>query len=332
MNAAGQEAAIRTRWRSGAGYFVLHSSGSTGAPAAYSLPRRLLEWSAKQTAAALEVQPSDSMYCCLPLDRAGGFMQVIRSEQWNIPLLVVEPNGHPMRNLDETHPFSITSLSNSQLASSLLSDEEAARLRRFRAVLVGGEALSPATEQEAMQQGIRLWHTYGMTETASHIALRRAGTEHFIPFDGVALHSDPEDGHLVIDIPGILETVLHTRDRAVIDEDGNFSISGRLDEIINSGGIKIQAEAVERLLEESGSLRGRSFVITSKAHPIWGRAVVLVVEGAPLPLKLQTLKGIIAPHIAYGYPKEIIYMEFLPRTETGKIRRAAIRMLVENKH
>lgn len=332
MDCLAQEAAIRARWQSGAETFVLLSSGSTGAPAAYPLWRRLLTWSAKQTGKALDIQPQDRIFCCLPLDKVGGFMQVIRSEEWNIPLRVCSPQTHPMQQLEDTHPFSITSLTNSQLTASLGVPEELKRLKCFRVVLVGGEALAERTEHAAMQAGIQVWHTYGMTETGSHIALRRAGTEHFIPFIGVRLRCAEDDGHLIISIPGILETELHTRDKATIYPDGSFSINGRTDETIISGGIKIQPETVEILLHNSGLLAGRNFAISSKEDSQWGNVVVLVIEGNPGPLTTETLKSLIAPVIPYGFPKEIIYAEALPRTETGKIRRAALRELLRNKH
>lgn len=332
MDSARQASAIRESWQSGTETFVLHSSGSTGAPVAYPLPRRLLIWSAQQTAAALKVQPQDRIYCCLPLNKVGGLMQVIRSEIWNTPLVVAEPQLHPMQELTDNHPFSITSLTNSQLTATLGVTEETKRLWRFRAVLIGGEAIPEITERAAMQADIALWHTYGMTETASHIALRKAGTEHFIPFSGVSLRCAADDGHLIIAIPGILEQELHTRDKAMIYADGSFSISGRTDETIISGGVKIQAEAVEMLLHNSALLSGRNFAVSSKDDVQWGSAVVLVIEGNPMPISTDGLKTLIAPVIPYGFPKEIIYVQALPRTETGKIRRTALRELLRNKH
>ena len=332
MDCARQAAAIRESWQSGTETFVLHSSGSTGAPVAYPLPRRLLAWSAQQTAVALQIQPDDRIYCCLPLNKVGGFMQVIRSEIWNTPLMVAEPQLHPMRELAEDQACSITSLTNSQLIATLDVPEEVKRLKHFRVVLVGGEAMPESTEKAAMQAGIAVWHTYGMTETASHIALRKAGTEHFKPFDGVSLRCAADDGHLIISIPGILETDLHTRDKAMLYPDGSFSINGRIDETIVSGGVKVQAEAVEKLLHNSAVLSGRNFAISSKEDKQWGSAVVLVIEGNPLSITTDNLKALIAPVIPYGFPKEIIYVESLPRTETGKIMRAALRALLKNKH
>jgi len=331
MNAAQQENSIRTQWRAGAQQFVLQSSGSTGAPASYTLSRTLLEWSAAQTAAALQIQKEDRIYCCLPLDKAGGFMQVIRSEIWQVPLGCDPPDLHPMRRLEPGHPYSITSLTTGQLAAALSVPEETDKLRAFRVVLIGGEALPETLEAAAIQQGIRFLHTYGMTETASHIALRKAGTPHFIPFEGVRIYSAGDDRHLVIDIPGILDAPLHTRDAAIIHADGSFNILGRVDSVINTGGVKIQAEAVEALIHSSGALGERRFIISAKPHPQWGESVVLVAEGLPMSLDLGLLKALIHPNIPYGYPKEVVFMDRLPLTETEKIRRAQIRRILENK-
>jgi O-succinylbenzoic acid--CoA ligase len=332
MLPAAQEADIRAQWRSGKPSFVLFSSGSTGAPSAYTLSRRLMEWSAAQTGAALKVQASDRIFCCLPLDKVGGLMQVIRSESWNIPLLAIQPALHPMQYLEAHHPFSITSLTGSQLNASLGDAAEIAKLRRFRVVLAGGEALSAATEQTALDAGIQLWHTYGMTETASHIALRRAGTKGFIPFPGVALERDARDGHLIIDIPGILEQPLHTRDVAVLETDGSFRILGRLDTVINSGGMKIQAEAVEQIIDALQLLHNRAFVVAGAPDATWGEAVVLLVEGDPFPLKPKQLKEAVNERIPYGAPKSIRFIPKLPRTDSGKISRHEVQKLLHHKH
>jgi O-succinylbenzoic acid--CoA ligase len=327
-----QEADIRVQWRSGRQSFMLFSSGSTGRPAAHTLSRKLLEWSAAQTGTALQVQASDRIFCCLPLDKVGGMMQVVRSESWNIPLLAIQPAMHPMQFLEDEHPYSITSLTGSQLNSSLSNEAETARLRRFRVVLAGGEALSAATEQKSLDAGIHLWHTYGMTETASHIALRKAGTKGFIPFPGVALKCDARDGHLIISIPGFLEAPLHTRDRAVVESDGSFRILGRLDTVINSGGIKIQAEAVEQVIDRLHILRDRAFVVAGAPDANWGEAVVLLVEGEPFTLDQEQLKNAVNECIPYGAPKSIRFIPKLPRTGNGKINRQEVQKFLHHKH
>jgi O-succinylbenzoic acid--CoA ligase len=327
-----QEADIRAQWRSGRQSFVLHSSGSTGAPAAHTLSRKLMEWSAAQTGTALQVQASDRIFCCLPLDKVGGLMQVVRSEAWNIPLLAIQPALHPMQYLEERHPYSITSLTGSQLNASLSDEAEIARLRRFRVVLAGGEALSAAAEQKALEQGIQLWHTYGMTETASHIALRKAGTKGFIPFSGVALQCDARDGHLIISIPGILEQPLHTRDRASVESDGSFRILGRLDTVINSGGMKIQAEDVEQIIDTLHVLRERAFVVAGAPDATWGEAVVLLVEGESFPLNPEQIKEAVNERIPYGAPKSIHFISKLPRTDNGKISRHEVQKFLHHKH
>lgn len=332
MLPAAQEADIRAQWRSGTQSFVLFSSGSTGAPTAYTLSRTLMEWSAAQTGAALQVQSTDRIFCCLPLDKVGGLMQVIRSETWNIPLLVAKPALRPMQYLDEAHPYSITSLTGSQLAASLSDEAETRKLQRFRVVLAGGEALSAATEEKALEQDINLWHTYGMTETASHIALRKAGTKGFIPFPGVALERDAQDGHLLISIPGILAEPLHTRDLVAVETDGSFRILGRLDTVINSGGMKIQAEAVEQIIDALNVTRGRAFVVAGAPDARWGEAVVLLVEGEPFPLDPEQLKKAINEHIPYGAPKSIRFIPKLPRTDSGKISRHEVQKLLHHKH
>jgi acyl-CoA synthetase (AMP-forming)/AMP-acid ligase II len=120
-------------------------------------------------------------------------------------------------------------------------------------ILLGGDSVHPDLEKACLEAGVGFIHTYGMTETASHIALRPAGAAGFRLLEGVEAGIDPEDGHLFIDLQDFPDLGrLHTRDAAEWLPDGSLRIIGRLDHVINSGGVKIAPEPAEAALQASG--------------------------------------------------------------------------------
>ena len=167
-----------------------------------------------------------------------------------------------------------------------------------------------------------------------------SASEHYYPFPSVKLSLSAENT-LVIDAPLVCDETLQTNDIARIYPDGSFMILGRKDNVINSGGIKIQAEELEKLLRPFIPV---PFVITSVPDPRLGQAVTLLLEGQPELLeggqpddieeidnKLQyidnKLQEILAP---YYRPKHILTTESIPQTGNGKVNRAECRVLAES--
>lgn len=176
----------------------------------------------------------------------------------------------------------------------------------------------------------QLWSTYGMTETLSHIALRAINgslrSTAYTPFDGVRV-SLSKDHTLVIDAPKISPKTLITNDIAEIGTDGTFTIIGRRDNIICSGGVKIQIEEVESLLAVHLS---PSFAITQVPDEKFGQAVVLLVKtGAN---DSSTIKEAINDLPKFWKPKHIYTVDDIPMTKTGKKARADIRGIALKKY
>lgn len=153
-----------------------------------------------------------------------------------------------------------------------------------------------------------------MTETLSHIALRRMSgpdaSEWYTPFEGVAL-SLTADGCLVIDAPVVHDGPLVTNDIAELS-DKSFRILGRKDNVICSGGIKIQIEEVERLLRPHVSA---SFMITKCVDEKFGEQVVLLTESLDMDV-MKDVCGRVLPK--YWQPRSYVHVDHLPMTETGK--------------
>lgn len=324
---------VSKMWADGQESFELRTSGSTGTPKLIPLKRELLIWSAESTKRALDESSSlgkiddgeESILCCIPVTKTGGFMQLIRALHFGWHIHFINPSSHPLESLaGKHHSFDQVSLTPLQLENILKSHRT--ELDEFIHVLIGGAAISSellnkisAFNENATTQ---FWETYGMTETASHIALKKIGEdEHFVPQTGV--HVTLIENQLNIDIPELEFTIL-TNDIAEIHENG-FEIIGRVDDVINSGGIKIHPALLEPKVKTLLSAAGlnRNFFISSLKDEQYGQKVILVVEGESIPnesILLETLKRELPP---YHNPKSIHYVDLIERTDTGKLIRKA---------
>lgn len=321
---------IAGRWEAGDRVFSFNTSGSTGAPKTIQHTRALLEWSALQTGKAIQVRPDDHQLICLPLDKTAGFMQVVRSLVWKIPMTVAQTCSDPMSGLPADHPYTIVSLTPAQLYAAMQAEAGQERLRRFRIILLGGDAVSPKLEQRCLEAGIHFLHTYGMTETASHIALRKAGNAAFYALEGVNIGVDEADGHLSVFLEAFPEMGrLHTRDAAELLPDGGFRLPGRLDNVINSGGVKIAPEPIEAALAAESVLQDRAFALAWLPDEELGQRAVLAVHGAPFPIDLQALRTICETVQRYGYPRAICFVDHWPLSDNGKLLRKELLAILQ---
>jgi O-succinylbenzoic acid--CoA ligase len=211
-----------------------------------------------------------------------------------------------------------------QATSTLESPEEAAKLRDVKQLILGGGAT-----EEPLLSIVRgfphgVWSTYGMTETLSHIALKRLNgneaSDWYTPFEGVSLRLT-EDRTLAITAPGVCAEELITNDIAELTENGRFRILGRRDNVINSGGIKLQIEELEKKIS---AVLPCSFQITAAPDTHYGEVVVMLVQGAPPPDWSARCRSILP---SYACPKHIFSLTELPQTESGKPARAEARAL-----
>lgn len=312
-----------TDWRDGNPRLLVHTSGSTGAPQPLWVEKRRMEASARITCRFLGLKEGDTALLCLPLDYIAGKMMVVRAEVADLRLISVEPSGHPLSS-HNVQSIDFAAMVPLQVYNSLQVPEERERLKAIRHLIIGGGAVDDDLATELRHFPNAVYSTYGMTETLSHIALRRlsgeGASEWYTPFDGVSLSANDE-GCLVIDAPEVCAERLVTHDIVRFHPDGcRFRILGRSDNVICSGGIKIQAEEVERLLRPYIT---QPFYITRTPDPRLGEAVTLVVE-RPLPDKdLKILKDLHLRTNKILLPRRIVWVDCLPMTETGKPRRSA---------
>ena len=304
-------------WNNSSPYVHVQTSGSTGAPKPMLVEKRRMLNSARITCDFLELREGDTALLCMSLDYIAGKMMVVRSLERGLKLIVQEPSGHPLG-----HRGTVPSVSSSidfaamvpmQVYNSLQVPEERERLRQIKNLIIGGGAIDDALAAELKTFPHAVWSTYGMTETLSHIALRRLSgpeaSEFYTPFPGVHLSLSDEDC-LIIDAPEVCPEPLVTNDVAELSSQ-KFKILGRKDNIICSGGLKIQAEQLERQLRPH--LRA-PYLISKRPDAKFGEIVVLLTEGSVDEAR-EVCQRVLPK---YHQPRAYIHLDHIPLTETGK--------------
>ena len=329
-----------SEWNNDSDRVLVHTSGSTGKPKPMMVEKKRMLNSARITCDFLGLNPGDSALLCMSLDYIAGKMVVVRSIERHLHLISVPPSGHPLKDVDEEITFA--AMVPMQVYNTLQVPEERERLSRIRHLIIGGGAIDATLEQElqSLPGDIAIWSTYGMTETLSHIALRRINgdepSEWYQPFDSVHI-SQTEEGCLVIDAPQVCAETLVTNDIVEIEpyiynkvEKLRFRIKGRKDNVICSGGIKIQIEEVETLLKPHLE---KPFMLAKKKDGKFGEIAVLLTEDEDIKKVEATVRRLLSDesekssdHKKYKYwiPKEFRYVEHLPLTETGKPKRCCL--------
>lgn len=307
--------AFLDEWHDGSPTLLVHTSGSTGKPKPLWVEKRRMEASARITCGFLGLKQGDTALLCMPLDYIAGKMMVVRALTCGLRLISVEPSAHPMKGLDDS-PIDFAAMVPLQVVRTLEVSEERERLLRVRHLIIGGGAIDEELEQALQDFPHAVWSTYGMTETLSHIALRRINgaqrDDHYTPFEGVGISLNDE-GCLVIDAPAVCPTPLTTNDRALLAADGRrFRILGRRDNVICSGGIKLQTEEIERKLRPCIHV---PFMVTKRRDKALGEAVVLLVESNDTEQYQAICRDTL---YKYERPKLILSVERIPLTETGK--------------
>ena len=300
------------------------TSGSTGTPKIVPLEKSRMRHSADLTCSFLGLRPGHSALLCMPLKFVGAKMLVVRALVAGLNLICVQPSTRPMRECPVALDFA--AMTPMQVSSSLEQPEEAERLRRIAHLIIGGGAIDSSLYQQLQNFPFAVWSTYGMTETLSHIALRRLNgpeaSEWYSPFSGIGL-SASQEGTLVIDAPRLCATQIVTNDMVEFDYGGRFRILGRKDNVINSGGIKVQIERAEDLLRPHLDC---PFLITSAPDPGKGEQVVLLTQGETSLELLTTCKSLLP---RYWAPVHALQVESLPMTGTDKPDRAKAKRMAE---
>ena len=312
-------------WFDASPVITVHTSGSTGVPKELVVRKDRMMQSARLTCEFLNLQAGETALLCMNLRYIGAMMMVVRSLVAGLNLVVRPASGHPLSDVEV--PLKFAAMVPLQVYNTLRVPAERKRLEHTDILIIGGGAVDDSLEAELKTIPIAAYSTYGMTETLSHIALRRlngeAASKCYYPFPSVELSLSAENT-LIVKAPLICDDVLQTNDIACLCSDGGFTIAGRKDNVINSGGIKIQAEEMENRLQPFIPV---PFAVTAVPDPCLGQALTLLIAGKPDIKELENkLQAVLE---TYYRPKHIFITELIPQTENGKIDRTGCRILAQ---
>lgn len=308
-------------WFSQSDFMSVKTSGSTGKPKVFDIEKSKMVNSATMTCDFLKLESQNTALLCLPVEYISGKMLLVRAIVRKMTVIVVEPSLHPLENINT--PIDFCAMTPLQVENSL------DKLHLIKKLIIGGAAVSESLKSKLSTINTEIYETYGMSETLSHIALkmiRPQSENYFTCFDGINISTD-DRGCLTIDAPQLNEEILHTNDIVNIISHNQFRFIGRIDNVINSGGVKIFPEALETLVKQSIS---NEIVFTSIDDEKLGQKLILVVEGQKseaLSQKLSSINYDIKAH----RPKGIIYIEKIPRTDNGKVSRQQLKELLKTK-
>lgn len=292
---------------------IAHTSGSTGVPKEISLLKSHVISSARKTIAFLGIQKGQTALLCLNPDTIAGKMMIVRALVAKLRLIVVDATSNPLETINEHIEFA--AMVPLQIEKSLIKQSE--KLERISKLIVGGAPVSAKLYRELIHHKNSIYQTFGMTETISHVALRKLNSTQIEPYSALSgVYFTENRNCLVIHAPEIGVVYLKTNDIIELIDDQHFKWLGRKDFVINSGGVKIHPEQVESALAE---IVEYPFFVAGMEDESLGEKVVLFIESTSenLPDKIVLSKVL----NRFQMPKEILSFESFIYTNSHKINR-----------
>lgn len=316
-----------SNWIKGKEVYTLNTSGSTGTPKPITVTRNQLKASAQLTIAALHLHKNQTALVCLDTRYIAGIMMIVRSLEAGMNIILVEPCANPIEKVDEKMQIDFTALVPLQVETMLHSPQRN-QLEKIKSILIGGAAMNQGTIQQLKSLSCTCYATYGMTETLSHIALQKLNgsdaQDHFEALSGIALSKD-ERGCLVIHAPHLSDKLFVTNDLVELITPSAFRWLGRVDNVINTGGVKVVPEKIEAiigLILDDLNI-SRRFFVAALSDPLLGQSVTLIMEGATLATPIEGLLRMKMKELLdrYEQPKSMHYVSEFITTDTGKINK-----------
>ncbi|HMC01693.1 MAG TPA: AMP-binding protein [Flavobacteriaceae bacterium] len=302
-------------WLDDKDYLVIKTSGSTGTPKPIKVSKQAMVNSSISTADFFEFEPGNTALHCLPTKYVAGKMMLVRAMILGLELDMVEPSANPVFDYEKQYHFG--AMVPFQLQNSLKN------CNNIKTIIIGGAPASHHLIDQVQNSVANVYETFGMTETVSHIAVRKLNNfsngqsisnSYFKTLPSIKISQD-ERRCLIINAPKISKEQIVTNDIVKLHSDKEFEWLGRFDNVINSGGVKIFPESIEKKIEDK--LSGR-FFIASENDEKFGENVILVLEGEQRKIPSEVFEGLDDLEI----PKQIYFVPKFSETVNGKIQRS----------
>ena len=307
-------------WFDNHDYVVVQTSGSTGIPKQIRLKKIYMCNSATATGSYFELAEGTNALLCLSTDYIAGKMMLVRALVLGWHVDIVEASSNPLEHIEKVYDFS------AMIPLQVYNSYD--KLRKVKKLIVGGGTISNDLQQKISGSTTLIFATYGMTETSTHIAIKKLNNYEDVTLSGferslytilpkIQISTDKR-GCLVIDAPTRADALVLTNDLVEVVSGSTFKWLGRYDTIINSGGVKLIPEQIE---EKLASVIDERFFVGSLPDELLGEKLILVVESKKgNNTMLNSIKNI-KTLSKFETPKEIYFIEKFVETETKKINR-----------
>lgn len=299
------------QWLDATDSVVVQTSGTTGTPKKIGISKQAMIHSAQATGSFFGLAEHTRALCCLPVKYIAGKMMLVRALVLGWELDIVPPKSQPLAESESIYDF--VAMVPLQVSQSL-SD-----LNKVKTLLIGGASVDKDLVEKLLELSCNAYESYSMTETVTHIALKKIGEQCFNALPNVSLSLD-ERNCLVIDAPLLNSEQLITNDVVELLSPTSFIWKGRADNVVNSGGVKLFPEKIEAQLSNDID---RRFFLAGMPDEKLGECLVLIMEGEPYAIDAVIFSAL----EKYERPKKIYFVPNFEETETGKIKR---KLILEN--
>lgn len=324
-------------WLDESSTIKVQTSGTTGTPKTILLQKGKMVASALKTGEYFNLQKNVKALLCLSPNYIAGKMMIVRAFVLGLDLVLVEPSGNPLKNTN-FEKIDFAAMVPLQALNSFQNKKELQQFRKIKKTIIGGGIVSKTLLNLLQKENNNFYATYGMTETITHIAvkklrgsllqqtLKKEQSDYFETLSNVQIKTD-QRGCLVINAPDVAEETIITNDLVEIISPTKFKWLGRFDNIINTGGVKVIPENVEALL---GEHLDRRFFISSQPNEVLGERIILIIAGTIFSKKEnKELSDFMKDNLTkFSIPKVVFFIEKFEETGSGKIKRAATKKLI----
>lgn len=296
------------KWNSPDSFMEVVSSGSTGPPKSIKLSKTHMKASARATCQYLGLKKGDRALLCLSVEYIAGMMMLVRALEFDLDLIIIDPSTTPLSDL--AGEFDFCAMVPMQVKGTL--NHHPTDIKRVKTLLIGGAPLSPALEKKIVSHANKVYHSFGMTETISHVALRALHNlqTKFEALPGITFSATNQ--RLCIHAPELGIESLITNDLVDLVDQTHFTWLGRSDYVINSGGIKIHPEQIEATLSQ---FIKHPFFSAGIPHDVFGEEHIICVESDPYPIQHEWFKDF-KKHLK---PRKFYFFKQFDYTGSGKI-------------
>jgi O-succinylbenzoic acid--CoA ligase len=306
-------------WYSNKSFIEVKSSGSTGKPKTIKLEKTKIKVSIKATENYFNLKPDDTILLPMSIDYIGGKMMLLRAIEIGLKVIVANPKANPLLQIDNQN-IDFSAFVPMQVDSILKNDITRLKYQKIKQVIIGGAPISVELENEIKTLKNLNFATFGMTETISHIAVRNINAEedHYTCLNHVKISVD-HDNCLKIESDELLNEPIQTNDIVRLINENQFIWKGRADFVINSGGVKLHPEEIEKKIESL--IPNNRFYLTSQKDERLGEKLVLKIESENEISYIEFSKKLQLILTKFEMPKEIITVNQFNTTKSGKIIR-----------